>query len=101
MIVYNVTVKIDWPYAAEYVHWMKTEHIPEMIATGCFEDARMMRLLEVDDEEGPTFVCQFEAATLAKYEAYINDHSAVLRGKSLEAWGEKLIAFRTVMEKID
>ncbi len=100
MLVYNVTVKISWPYAAEWVKWMKEEHMPEMLDTGCFSSYRLLRLLEVDEEEGPTYVSQYESASPELYNAYIARHSAILRQKSHKRWGDHMVAFRTVMDQI-
>jgi hypothetical protein len=36
MILYNVTVSIDVKKADEWLHWMRTKHIPGVMATSCF-----------------------------------------------------------------
>ena len=36
MILYNVTVSIDVKKADEWLHWMRTKHIPDVMATSCF-----------------------------------------------------------------
>ena len=55
MIVYNVTIKIANAIHADWLQWIKEEHIPEVIQTGCFTHATILRLLEVDDTEGPIY----------------------------------------------
>ena len=40
MIIYNVTVKVDHSIADDWLSWLQQEHIPEIIATECFTDAR-------------------------------------------------------------
>ena len=52
MFIYNVTVKVDHSIAADWLQWLLNEHIPEILATGCFKDAKVLQLLEQDDEEG-------------------------------------------------
>ena len=54
MIIYNVTIKVQESIKAEWLTWLKAEHIPEVIATGCFTHAVILQLLEVDTSEGPT-----------------------------------------------
>ena len=39
MIIYNVTIKVDHSIADEWKIWLMEEHIPGMIATGCFTHA--------------------------------------------------------------
>ena len=35
-IIYNVTVKVNPAIAGAWLHWLRTEHASEMIATQCF-----------------------------------------------------------------
>ncbi len=37
MILYNVTVALDPAIETEWLAWMQQEHIPEVMATGCFD----------------------------------------------------------------
>ncbi len=38
MIIYNVTVKIDNDVVAEWLNWMQTVHIPDVMQTGYFTE---------------------------------------------------------------
>lgn len=80
---------------------MLTEHLPEMVNTGCFESAKLMRLLETDENEGPTYAAQYFAENKADYDRYITDHSAAVRKKYNEKWGNRVIAFRTLMQVVE
>ncbi|MBL0234224.1 MAG: DUF4286 family protein [Chitinophagaceae bacterium] len=101
MILYNVTVKTDHSIAEAWLQWMKQEHIPEILATGCFTKASILRLLEVDDSEGPTHAVQYFAESKANYNRYLDKFAAELRKKAIQKWGEKFIAFRSVMQVVD
>lgn len=101
MIIYNVTVKNDHSISAEWLQWMKEEHIPEIIATGCFTKATMLRLLEIDENEGPTHAVQYFAESKADYNRYIDKFAGELRKKAIDKWGDKFIAFRSVMQVVD
>ena len=100
MIIYNVTIKVAQPIADEWLQWLREEHIPEMLNTGCFYNHKIVRLLEVDDSEGPTYAIQYNAASKADYNRYIEQHAEVLRSKSYKKWGDKFIAFRSVMQVV-
>ncbi len=99
-VIYNVTIKVEASIAADWLAWLKQEHIPEVLATGCFTGQRIVRLLEVDDSEGPTYAIQYEAPSKADYNRYIELHAAGLRDKSFAKWGNRFIAFRSVMEVV-
>ncbi len=101
MLVYNVTTKLDWSIAELWLQWMLDTHVPEVLSTGCFQKHQLARLLEVDDEEGPTYAIQYFAANRDKYDEYITRYAAGFRNQAIERWGNKFIAFRTVMEVVD
>ena len=98
MIIYNVTVKVDGGIADAWLEWLLNEHIPEIMATTCFSDYKVVRLLEIDDTEGPTYAIQYHAESKALYNKYIIKHAEIMRQKSYNKWGERFMAFRSVMQ---
>lgn len=101
MIIYNVTVKADNSIAAAWLQWMKAEHIPDVLATGCFVKAEIMRLMEVDDSDGPTYAIQYRAESKALYNKYIEQFAGGMRKKVFDKFGDKVVAFRSVLQLID
>ena len=100
MIIYNVTVKVSWQIADQWVAWMQQVHIPDVMATGCFSSHQFVKLLDTDEEEGPTYATQFNAPTRAEVDTYINEHATALRNDSFNKWGDQFIAFRSIMEVV-
>jgi hypothetical protein len=96
-IIYNVTNKVETNIAEAWLTWMTREHIPEIMATRCFYEYRVVRLLEVDDTDGPTYAIQYLAESKADYNRYIEKHAVDLRQKVNEKWGEQCISFGSVM----
>ena len=101
MFIYNVTIKIQHPIHKEWLQWLKEEHVADVLATGCFSKATIVRLLEVDDTEGPTYAIQYLAESKALYNHYIEKFAGTMRQKSFDKWGDKFIAFRSVMQVIN
>ncbi len=100
MIVYNVTLKVDWNIAEEWLKWMQDVYIPAILATGFFEKHQLVKLLETDDADGSTYAVQYYATSLNECNNYINKHAHSF-SKSLHArWGDKCIAFTTLMEVV-
>ena len=99
-IIYNVTVKVEQQIAEQWLQWLLEEHIPDIMQTGCFFDYKVVRLLEVDDKEGPTYAIQYAARSKADYNRYIEIYSSEMRKRSLEKWREQFVAFRSVMEVV-
>lgn len=100
MIIYNVTVKVELFIAGNWLAWLKEEHIPDMINTGCFTHATILRLLELDDSGGPTYAVQYHAESDVLYYHYIEKFSDKMRKKGTDKWGNQFIAFRTVMQVV-
>jgi len=100
MIIYNVTAKVHSAIAAEWLQWIIREHAPAIVATGCFRSFSVLRLLEVDDSEGPTYAIQYRADDGAGYNRYIQEFSGRFRQEGYERWGDRFVAFRSVMEVI-
>jgi len=100
MIIYNVTTKITPDIHESWLQWMKETHIPEIMATGLFHDYRICRLLEQDDEEGPTYVVQYFTDSLENYHTYLQEHAPLLLQKSYTQFGDRFVAFRTAMQVV-
>lgn len=101
MVVYNVTVKTEYSIASGWVQWMKEEHIPDIIATGCFTHAQLLRILEVDDTDGPTYAVQYFAESRTLYNRYIENFADTMRQKAFKKWGNQFVAFRSVMQVVN
>lgn len=101
MIIYNVTVKVDWSIANAWLSWMLNEHLLEVLNTGCFYNHQIAKLIDVDESDGPTYTIQYYAEDIEKYNQYIATHATALRKKAQERWGTKLVSFRTLMEVVN
>jgi hypothetical protein len=99
MIVYNVTVNIDHDVHEEWLVWMKEVHIPEVMATGLFVESRMHRVL-ADDPGGITYAIQYTAPDMAHYERYRDEHAQRLQAAHTARYGDRFVAFRTLLEVV-
>ncbi|MEI8097671.1 MAG: DUF4286 family protein [Sediminibacterium sp.] len=100
MYIYNITSKIDPSIHENWVVWMKETHIPEVMATNCFTQYQFVRLLEVDDSDGPTYAIQYMANSKADYNRYLEIHAPLLSKKAANAWGNLFIGFRSLMQVV-
>ncbi len=101
MIVYNVTVKVAAHIAEEWLRWQLQEQGPKLLNTGCFTDFRIHRLLEIDEEEGPTYTIQYYANTITDYQRYLHNFAETHQREAYDKWGNLFIAFRTIMESVN
>jgi hypothetical protein len=100
MIIYNVTTHIATHVSAEWLQWLLEEHAPEIVATHCFTDYKVVKLLDVDESEGPTYAVQYLAESMADYQRYINEHADEMRKRATDKWGDRFISFRTIMQVV-
>lgn len=99
MILYNVTVSVDPNIVDEWLNWMKTTHIPEVMGTGLFEKNQLYKVL-LQQDEAITFSVQYFTTSMAKLQRYHAKHAPTLQAKHLEKFGESATAFRTVLETV-
>ncbi len=99
-IIYNVTIKVNQPIADAWLKWMLDIHIPDVMNTGCFTKYQVVKLLEVDDTEGPTYAVQYHASSKANYNRYIEKYAPDMRELVNRQWGNQYIAFRSVMQVV-
>lgn len=101
MIIYNVTINVEDEIQHDWLDWMKETHIPEVMQTGMFVDFSFSKLLSrQEDETGTTYVIQYLAPTMDHYEKYITEFAPSLQQKVIQKYGNKFIAFRTLMERV-
>ncbi|MCX7551530.1 DUF4286 family protein [Xanthomarina sp. F2636L] len=100
MIIYNVTVNLEESIHDEWLTWIK-EHIPQVLATGKFTEAKLTRVLVEDKIEGFTYSIQYRAKSRDHLEAYYMHHADILRQDGLKRFSDKMLAFRTELEIVD
>jgi hypothetical protein len=98
-ILYNVTIIIDHSVHEEWLTWMKEEHIPAVMATGQFLSNKMCKIIdEHSNDDGVTYAIQYIAQDMDTYHNYQQQFAPALQQETLQKFGGKFGAFRTVME---
>lgn len=100
MIIYNVTINIHESVHDQWLDWMQTKHIADMLATGKFTSARLVRVLIEEEMGGTTYSAQFMTDSKATLEKYYQENAPKLRAESQHLFGDKMLAFRTELEVI-
>lgn len=99
MIVYNVTVNIDESIVDDWLTWMKEIHIPEVMKTGVFIKSQLNRVI-VQGDTGETYAISYTCESMKDLHHYQVNFAHELQKKHLERYGDKAVAFRTLMEVI-
>jgi hypothetical protein len=100
MILYNVTVSIDPAVEEDWLTWMRSTHIPDVMATGCFEESRISRV-QGEEEGGLTYAITYLAADELALSSYQKDHAPRLQKEHKERYEGRFAAFRTLLTVIE
>lgn len=100
MIIYNVTVNVDQSINDEWLTWIK-EHIPQVLATGKFKEAKLTKVLVEEELGGTTYSIQYRAHSREALDAYYAEDADRLRADGRKRFADKSLAFRTELEVID
>ena len=99
MVIYNVTVSVDDSITSDWLHWMKIEHIPEVMACGFFTKAQINRVIAEGDSNN-TFAIAYTCQSMKDLHQYQIKFSAGLQEKYISRYGDKAVVFRTIMEVV-
>ena len=99
MIIYNVTVAVERSIVIDWLNWMKTEHIPEIMRLSLFTKAQINKIISPKDSND-TFAISYTCLTMKDLHNYQAKFATDLQNKHLQRYGEKTVAFRTIMEVI-
>lgn len=100
MIIYNVTSHIATPIISDWLQWMKAEHIPAIMQTGCFEQYQWVELLETDESEGKTYAIQFYAPSIVQVKRFKSEFEQLLHAQIQQKWGQQMLSFSTLMQVV-
>lgn len=99
MILYNVTISLDPTIEKEWLSWMREVHIPNVMATKKFVDHKIFRLMN-EVEGGRTYAIQYFALDHTDIHSYQQEHAERLQAEAKNKFGEKALAFRTLLEEV-
>jgi len=100
MYIYNVTTNVDESIHDEWLNWMKSKHIPAMLATGKFTVAKMSQVLIEEEMGGVTYAVQYTTEDKTTLEKYYIEDALRLRAEAAHLFGDKIVSFRTELKTI-
>ena len=100
MIIYNVTINVDESIHSAWLKWMQNKHINDVLATGLFTNAKMVRVLVEEEMGGTTYSVQYTTDSKETLEKYYQEDAAGFREEGQKLFGDKMLAFRTELELI-
>jgi hypothetical protein len=100
MILYNITTNIHESVHDQWMIWMQHKQIPEMIATGKFTSARMVRVLIEEEMGGLTYSVQYTTDSKETLQKYYLENASAMQQEGIQLFGDKMLTFSTELEVI-
>ncbi|MDI9858910.1 MULTISPECIES: DUF4286 family protein [Flectobacillus] len=101
MYLQNVTFNIDTQAEVEFLSWMKTQHIPEIMATGLPTNFKILKLLTEVHNGGSTYSFQYAFETKQHYDIYEAIHFDGLIAKVDARYKGKYVFFASLLQEMD
>lgn len=100
MFLYNVTVGIDADIEQEWVLWMKTTHIPDVLRTGLFVDYKFYKVLHDNSDGSISYSVQYFATSIENVVLYLEKLAPALVEEHRQKFRDKHVAFQTLLEEV-
>jgi hypothetical protein len=100
MIILNETIIVDHDVHTEWLQWVKSVHVPAVMATGLFTGYRILSVLN-SPNEGSTYCVQYDADSLEQYYTYQQTESDHLKNIHLKKFENKLVLFESIMQVVN
>ncbi len=101
MIIYSVTVSIDQLIQDDWLQWMQEKHIPDVMATGYFQEFAMQEIIDPQPQAGSlTFNIQYLCEDMEAYLAYQQHAAPTLQKEHAEKYKDRFVAFRTLLRRL-
>ena len=102
MILYNVTVQVEHSVVEDWLKWMREVHIPDVLKTKLFTEYKLCRLLNDEHSTyGVTYAVQYFLESSDDLDTYQKHYAPRLQADHYDRYGDKCLAFRTVLEVLE
>jgi hypothetical protein len=91
--IYEVTAVVDDGRRPEFESYMSDEHIPDVLATGCFAAAFFAT-------DGQSYTFGYHVNTPEDMQRYLDNHAAKLRDDVIQRFGDSVQTSRRMLDII-
>ncbi len=100
MIIYNTTFSVDPSAVKEFVEWIKEAYLPMALSDGRLSNPQLMRIM-AQQEGGVAYALQLQADSLGTLQRWYQGTGKELTGQMTSRFGQRIVGFSTMMEKIE
>ena len=100
MIIYNVTICVDKEVEYEWVEWMRSKHIIEVMQTNCFFKYQFGRIISHKEQDTTSYTVAYFCENMKKLHEYQTMFANKLQKDHQQNFENTTHAFRTLIEVI-
>lgn len=101
MIIFSETISLDKGIENDWLTWMKSTHIPKVLATKLFSSFKILKLLDpIVDDQMVTYNLQFSCESVAIYRTYQRKFAIELNEAQHKRYGNRFVSFKTLLEQV-
>ncbi|MCU0329975.1 MAG: DUF4286 family protein [Candidatus Kapabacteria bacterium] len=96
MILYRVQVVLQRDIYDDWLHYMLHDHIPEVLATGCFSGYSIARVVDASADD-ITVCISYSCASMSAYDRYQSQYAPALQANHSSRYGALVSASRIIL----
>ena len=96
-MLYIVHIAVLNDRSDAWFRWMRDVHIDDVLGTGCFSDATMVRDPDADDAEHIAYRVLYRARSAVDFTRYQEEFAAPLQADHTERFGDCIRAHRETL----
>lgn len=100
MITYQVEVMVPLERAEEWVEYMTSKHIADVVSTGMFESASLQQVVDPSHNECVVYRVRYQCANEETLATYRSEFAPSLQADHTRIFGTDVKAVRSVSEEI-
>jgi len=96
MLTYQVKIKVEASIETEWLQWMKTEHVPDVIGTGLVKSFQILK----PESEDNLYLFHYHFDSRNDYNTYQSDFSPNLKAHPAKKFPNRFTAEREIFQWI-
>lgn len=101
MYLYNITIHIEWQQHDDFLQWLHSDILPELLGKKYFSSYKFFELLGTDEKEGKTYSLQLTAESIGAYNRFAEIYREKFFERFAARWGERCYLFPSLLREVD
>ncbi|MCX7729182.1 MAG: DUF4286 family protein, partial [Bacteroidia bacterium] len=93
-------VSIDKEIEKDWLNWMISKHIPDVLSTGCFTEYNMFQVYSAMSEDLCSYNIQYSFNKVEDLERYQKEFASKLQKEHQDKFDGKFVVTRTVLRRM-